>query len=78
MPHGEIHRVDRIGWAAPMNALPWIVTASSLVFLSSLGGIAARAGGAPAMTGAVRVGFWGAFAMALTYGVGRMFGAAIR
>jgi len=29
------------------------------------------------MTGAVRVGFWGAFAMALTYGVGRLFGAVV-
>jgi len=66
-----------IGWVTPMNAMPWVVTASSLVFLTFLGGLAARAGGAPAMTGAVRVGFWGAFAMALTYGVGRLFGAVV-
>lgn len=66
-----------IGWVTPMPVMPWVVTASSLVFLTFLGGLAARAGGAPAMTGAVRVGFWGAFAMALTYGVGRLFGAVV-
>lgn len=66
-----------IGWVTPMRAMPWVVTASSLVFLTFLGGLAARAGGAAAMTGAVRVGFWGAFAMALTYGVGRLFGAVV-
>ena len=66
-----------IGWVTPMHAMPWVVTASSLVFLTFLGGLAARAGGAPAMTGAVRVGFWGAAAMALTYAVGRLFGAVV-
>ena len=50
------------------------VAASSLVFLALLGGIAARAGGAPIITGAVRVTFWGALAMALTAAVGRLFG----
>jgi VIT1/CCC1 family predicted Fe2+/Mn2+ transporter len=66
-----------IGWVTPMELMPWVVTASSLAFLVLLGGIAARAGGASAMTGAVRVGFWGAFAMGLTYGVGRLFGAVV-
>ncbi len=66
-----------IGWITPTDAMPWVVTASSLVFLIFLGGLAARTGGAAAMTGAVRVGFWGAFAMGLTYGVGRLFGAVV-
>jgi VIT1/CCC1 family predicted Fe2+/Mn2+ transporter len=66
-----------IAWLVPMRAMPWVVTASSLAFLTLLGGIAARTGGASAFTGAVRVGFWGAFAMGLTYAVGRLFGAVV-
>jgi VIT1/CCC1 family predicted Fe2+/Mn2+ transporter len=53
-----------------------IVSAASLVCLVVLGAIAARAGGAPALIGAARVGFWGALAMAVTAGVGRLFGVA--
>jgi VIT1/CCC1 family predicted Fe2+/Mn2+ transporter len=51
-----------------------VVFGSSLLFLALLGGLAARAGGASMMTGAVRVTFWGALAMALTAGVGALFG----
>ena len=51
-----------------------VVSGSSLVFLAILGGLAARAGGAPMTTGAMRVTFWGALAMALTAGVGALFG----
>jgi VIT1/CCC1 family predicted Fe2+/Mn2+ transporter len=53
------------------------VTGTSLLFLAALGGLAARAGGAGAVTGAARVTFWGALAMAITYGVGRLFGAVV-
>jgi VIT1/CCC1 family predicted Fe2+/Mn2+ transporter len=60
---------------APPNV--FIVAAVSLVCLLGLGAVAARAGGAPAFTGAVRVGFWGALAMAVTAGVGRLFGAVV-
>ena len=49
----------------------------SLVFLGVLGGIAAKAGGAPIGKAAVRVVFWGALAMALTAGVGKLFGVAV-
>lgn len=59
------------------EALTPAVTATSLVLLVVLGGVAARAGGASAATGAVRVGFWGALAMGLTYGVGALFGAVV-
>jgi VIT1/CCC1 family predicted Fe2+/Mn2+ transporter len=51
-----------------------VVSAVSLLCLVSLGAIAAQAGGAPALVGAARVGFWGALAMAATAGVGKLFG----
>lgn len=54
--------------------IPW-VSGASLVFLVLLGAIAARAGGASPLVGALRVGFWGALAMAATAGVGALFGA---
>jgi VIT1/CCC1 family predicted Fe2+/Mn2+ transporter len=54
-----------------------VVSAVSLVCLVALGAIAARTGGAPALAGAVRVGFWGALAMALTAAVGHLFGTAV-
>ena len=59
---------------APQASLIAIVSGTSLVFLALLGGLAARAGGASVRTGAVRVTFWGAMAMALTAGVGALFG----
>jgi VIT1/CCC1 family predicted Fe2+/Mn2+ transporter len=49
----------------------------SLVFLGTLGAIAARAGGAKVMTGAWRVTFWDALAMGITALVGSLFGAVI-
>jgi len=51
-----------------------VVAATSLVFLALLGGVAARVGGARVATGALRVTFWGALAMALTAAVGALFG----
>jgi VIT1/CCC1 family predicted Fe2+/Mn2+ transporter len=56
--------------------IPW-VAATSLLFLALLGGTAARAGGAPVLAGAWRVSFWGALAMAITAGVGALFGAVV-
>ncbi|HEX5056838.1 MAG TPA: VIT family protein [Gammaproteobacteria bacterium] len=50
------------------------VVAMSLVFLAVLGGLAAGAGGANTLRGAIRVTTWGALAMALTAGVGKLFG----
>jgi VIT1/CCC1 family predicted Fe2+/Mn2+ transporter len=47
---------------------------TSLVFLAVLGGVAARAGGECVAVGAARVTLWGALAMALTAGVGTLFG----
>jgi len=61
-------------WAAPESWLIQVVAVFSLVFLGLLGGVAAGTGGAPVLTGAIRVTFWGALAMALTASVGRLFG----
>ncbi|GGE73718.1 membrane protein [Streptosporangium jomthongense] len=61
-------------WVVPGSQLISVVAVSSLVFLALLGGIAARAGGASIAIGAIRVTFWGALAMAITAGVGRIFG----
>jgi len=62
---------------APATRLTVFVVAVSVACLALLGALAARAGGARATVGAMRVTFWGAFAMALTYGVGTLFGAAV-
>ncbi|CAN5850787.1 VIT family protein [soil metagenome] len=53
------------------------VSATSLVFLAALGAVAAKAGGARMLPGAWRVTFWGALAMAITAGVGALFGTAV-
>jgi VIT1/CCC1 family predicted Fe2+/Mn2+ transporter len=59
----------------PRPALIAVVIASSILFLAVLGGFGAYAGGAPIWKAALRVTFWGALAMALTAGVGAVFGA---
>ena len=59
---------------APAAGLIPLVAGTSLVFLALLGGLAAHAGGAGVTMGAIRVTFWGALAMALTAGVGWLFG----
>jgi VIT1/CCC1 family predicted Fe2+/Mn2+ transporter len=61
----------------PTSALVWAVSGSSLFFLALLGSLAARAGGSSVWRAAVRVTFWGALAMALTAGVGALFGARV-
>ena len=62
---------------APPARLAEVSSATALATLLVLGGVAARAGGAPVLRGAVRVAFWGALAMALTAGIGRWFGAVV-
>jgi VIT1/CCC1 family predicted Fe2+/Mn2+ transporter len=61
---------------APPAALMWTVAGSALLFLASLGALSARTGGSPALVAAWRVTFWGALAMALTAGVGALFGVS--
>lgn len=60
----------------PLPLLMWSVAGSSLVFLALLGILSAVAGGASMLRAAVRVTFWGALAMALTAGVGALFGVS--
>ena len=62
---------------APGAYLLPFVSGASLLFLALLGGLAGLAGGASATVGAVRVTFWGALAMALTAGVGALFGTVV-
>jgi vacuolar iron transporter family protein len=61
---------------APEASLIPVVSATSLVFLALLGGLAARAGGARIVVGAMRVTLWGALAMGVTAAVGALFGTA--
>ncbi|CAI1776809.1 VIT family protein [Serratia proteamaculans] len=58
-----------IQWAIPAIAL------SALVSLAILGGIAAKAGGAPISPGIIRITFWSALAMGVSSGVGALFGS---
>ncbi len=60
----------------PLDALALGVSAAALLFLMLLGAVGARAGGAPVGKGVLRVTFWGALAMAATYGIGSLFGTA--
>ncbi len=73
------------GAAAPLLAVPLAPAASlvplvalvSLVCLATLGGLGAMAGGAPLARSVLRVTFWGAMAMALTAGIGRIAGTVV-
>jgi VIT1/CCC1 family predicted Fe2+/Mn2+ transporter len=56
--------------------VPWI-SGTSLLFLASLGAVAARAGGAKVIVGAWRVTLWGVLAMGITAAVGALFGAVV-
>jgi VIT1/CCC1 family predicted Fe2+/Mn2+ transporter len=62
---------------SPASAMALTVSAASLAFLALLGAIGARAGGANVLRATVRVTFWGALAMALTAGIGKVFGTII-
>jgi len=59
---------------APATSLALLVAGTSLFFLALLGALAAHTGGAPILIGTVRVTFWGALAMAITAGIGALFG----
>jgi vacuolar iron transporter family protein len=62
---------------SPRGALVPIVFAASLGFLAVLGAIGAKAGGANILRATARVTFWGALAMAVTAGIGKLFGTVI-
>ncbi|HET6564370.1 MAG TPA: VIT1/CCC1 transporter family protein, partial [Xanthomonadales bacterium] len=61
-------------FVSPLDLVPIVVSVTSLGFLALLGGVSARAGGAPIGIAIVRVTFWGALAMAATAGIGAIFG----
>jgi VIT1/CCC1 family predicted Fe2+/Mn2+ transporter len=58
-------------------SLPWTVSAASLLFLALLGALGAWAGNAPIARAVLRVGFWGAVAMAATIAIGSLLGASV-
>ena len=62
---------------APAGSLAPLVTAASLVFLAVLGAVGAKAGGANVFRATARVTFWGALAMAITAGIGKLFGTIV-
>jgi VIT1/CCC1 family predicted Fe2+/Mn2+ transporter len=63
--------------AAPAALLVPLVAGTSLLVLTALGALAARAGGAPVLQASARVAFWGALAMGLTAGAGMAFGTVV-
>ena len=62
---------------APTSRVITLVSLGSLICLAGLGAVAAHAGGAGRLRGAVRVTFWSALALALTATVGRLFGTSV-
>lgn len=62
---------------SPMALLTPVVAAGSLVFLAALGAVGAKTGGANVLRATVRVTFWGALAMGVTAGIGKLFGVAV-
>ncbi|QSB45706.1 VIT family protein [Tsuneonella flava] len=63
--------------SVPMGSVVWGVVIASLLALGVLGWLGANAGGAPAGRAIARVVFWGALAMAVTAGVGKLFGTTV-
>ena len=61
----------------PMDTVLWIVPLITIVMLGTLGGLAAAAGGASSLRGALRVCFWGTIAMGVTAAVGKLFGIVV-
>ncbi len=61
----------------PETSLIYLVSGTSLFFLALLGALAARVGGASVTMSAIRVTFWGALAMAITAGIGALFGTVV-
>ena len=62
---------------SPADILIPVVSAASLGFLALLGAIGGMAGGANVLRATARVTFWGALAMALTAGIGKLFGTVV-
>lgn len=61
----------------PVDAVGISVSVASLRFLAVLGVVGARIGGACWVRAAIRVTFWGVLAMAVTAGIGALFGTRV-
>ena len=59
---------------SPTTLLLPVVAVGSLIFLALLGMVGAKAGGADVIKPMIRVTFWGVLAMAMTTGLGAVFG----
>ena len=66
-----------VAWLAPPSVRIWSISIASRAFQAALGALAARTGGASVLTSAWRVTFWGALALAITAGIGRLFGVSV-
>lgn len=66
-----------IALMVPVNRVGVVVSAACIVGLAALGAIGAKAGGADVVKPTARVVFWGAFAMAATALIGRLFGTVV-
>ena len=66
-----------IAGLAPLHLLVPLVAIGSLVTLAILGAFGAKAGGAPVWRASARVTFWGALAMVITGGIGKLVGTSI-
>ncbi len=62
---------------APVSSAFVLISVTSLLFLAALGALAAYVGGAKVLQGAIRVTFWGALAMGVTAGIGRLLGTIV-
>ena len=62
---------------APQEMSIVAVSIAALIFLVGLGALGARLGGAQIVKPALRVGFWGELAMAVTAGIGALVGKAL-
>lgn len=62
---------------SPVNMLVPLVSAASLAFLALLGAVGAKVGGANVLRATIRVTFWGALALAITAGIGKIFGTVV-
>ena len=64
-------------WLSPRPLIVWVVAACAIVFLAILGGIGAVTGGSHIGKAVFRVTFWGAIALGVTAGIGKLFGAVV-
>ena len=64
-------------WLAPASAIIPTVLFVTVLALVALGALGAKAGAAPVLPAVLRVVGWGVFAMAVTAGVGWLFGVSV-